>query len=117
VVNELGVPVSITVDHGAEFMSKALEEWSWRRGVKLDFIRPEKPNENAHIESFNGRVRDARLNVNQFTSMDDARRKIEVWRRDYNDTRPHSSLRNLTSREFAQQGQQKWTEEGSDFLL
>ena len=117
VVNQLGVPVSITVDHGTEFMSKALEEWAWRRGVKLDFIRPGKPNENAHIESFNGRLRDECLNVNQFTSMDDARRKIEAWRRDYNDTRPHSSLRNLTPREFAQQGQQKRIEEGSDFLL
>ena len=116
-VNQLGVPVSITVDHGTEFMSKALEEWAWRRGVKLDFIRPGKPNENAHIESFNGRLRDECLNVNQFTSMDDARRKIEAWRRDYNDTRPHSSLRNLTPREFAQQGQQKRSEESSDFLL
>jgi putative transposase len=52
VVNQRGVPVSITVDHGTEFMSKALEEWAWRRGVKLDFIHPGKPNENAHIESF-----------------------------------------------------------------
>jgi putative transposase len=96
VVSELGVPVSITVDHGTEFMSKALEEWAWQRGIKLDFIRPGKPNENAHIESFNGRLRDECLNVNQFTSMDDARRKIEAWRQDYNHTRPHSSLRNLT---------------------
>ena len=57
-VDRLGLPVSITVDHGTEFMSKALEEWAWRRGVTLDFIRPGKPNENAHIESFNGRLRD-----------------------------------------------------------
>jgi putative transposase len=117
VVSELGVPVSITVDHGTEFMSKALEEWAWQRGIKLDFIRPGKPNENAHIESFNGRLRDECLNVNQFTSMDNARRKIEAWRQDYNHTRPHSSLRNLTPHEFAQHGQQKWINEGDKFSL
>ena len=80
-VDQLGVPSSITVDHGTEFMSKALEDWAWRRGIKLDFIRPGKPIENAHIESFNGRFRDECLNVNQFTSMDDAGQKIEAWRR------------------------------------
>jgi putative transposase len=117
VVSELGVPVSITADHGTEFMSKALEEWAWQRGIKLDFIRPGKPNENAHIESFNGRLRDECLNVNQFTSMDDARRKIEAWRQDYNHTRPHGSLRNLTPHEFAQHGQQKWINEGDKFSL
>jgi putative transposase len=117
VVDALGVPASITVDHGTEFMSRALEEWAWQRQIKLDFICPGKPNENAHIESFNGRLRDERLNVNQFTSMDDARRKIEAWRQDYNHTRPHGSLRNLTPHEFAQQGQQKRISEGGNFLL
>ena len=53
---DMPVPVSITVDHGSEFTSKALEDWAWRRGVKLDFIRPGKPMENGHIESFNGRL-------------------------------------------------------------
>jgi putative transposase len=75
VVDELGVPVSLTVDHGTEFMSKALEDWAWRRGVKLDFIRPGKPSENGHIEAFNGRLRDECLNVNQFVSTDDAARR------------------------------------------
>jgi putative transposase len=117
VVDALGAPTSITVDHGTEFMSKALEDWAWQRGIKLDFIRPGKPNENAHIESFNGRLRDECLNVNQFTSMDDARRKIEAWRQDYNHARPHSSLRHLTPHEFAQKGQQKRTEEDSRFSL
>ena len=62
-------PRSITVDHGTEFMSRALEDWAYRRGVQLDFIRPEKPVENAFIESFNGRLRDECLNVHQFTSL------------------------------------------------
>jgi putative transposase len=65
-------PVSITVAHGTEFTSKALEEWASRRGVNLDFIRPGKPVENGLIESFNGRVRDECLNVEQFWSIEDA---------------------------------------------
>ena len=117
VVARLGAPVSITVDHGTEFTSKALEEWAWRRGVKLDFIRPGKPTENGHIESFNGRLRDECLNVNQFVTMEDARAKIEAWREDYNRHRPHSSLRNLTPHEFAGQGQLIPNSEGSNFSL
>jgi putative transposase len=117
VTGEIGMPTSITVDHGTEFMSKALEDWAWRRGVKLDFIRLGKPNENAHMESSNGRLRDECLNVNQFVSMEDARRKIEAWRQNYNHARPHSSLRNLTPGEFAQQVQQTRTDEGSKFSL
>jgi putative transposase len=73
-------PRSITVDHGTEFQSRALEDWAYRRGVQLDFIRPGKPVENAFIESFNGRLRDERLNVHQFTSLVDAQTKIEAWR-------------------------------------
>jgi putative transposase len=74
------LPVSITVDHGSEFTSKALEEWAWQRGVKLDFIAARKAHGKRHIESFNGRLRDECLNVNQFMSIDDAQAKIEAWR-------------------------------------
>jgi putative transposase len=95
-------PRSITVDHGTEFMSRALEDWAYRRGVQLDFIRPGKPVENAFIESFNGRLRDECLNVHQFASIEDARTKIEAWRVDYNQRRPHSSLGHLTPNEYAQ---------------
>ena len=94
------IPRSITVDHGTEFTSRALEDWAYQRGVQLDFIRPGKPIENAHIESFNGRLRDECLNVHQFVSLDDARQKIEGWRVDYNDHRPHGSLGHLTPNEF-----------------
>ena len=65
-------PHSITVDHGTEFQSRALEDWAYRRGVQLDFIRPGKPVENAFIESFNGRLRDECLNVHQFVSLTEA---------------------------------------------
>lgn len=98
-------PKSITVDHGTEFMSRALEDWAYRRGVQLDFIRPGKPVENAFIEAFNGRLRDECLNVHQFTSIEDARAKIEAWRLDYNATRPHSSLGHLTPNEFVARSQ------------
>jgi putative transposase len=99
------LPRSITVDHGTEFMSRALEEWAYRRGVQLDFTRPGKPTDNGHIESFNGRLRDECLNVQQFVSLADAREKIEAWRCDYNQVRPHSSLGHLTPSEFIIQGQ------------
>src|SRR5262245_42362986 len=75
--------------------SHALEDWAYQRVVQLDFIRPGKPVEHAHIESFNGRLRDESLNVHQFVSLEDARQKIEAWRCDYNDYRPHSSLGHL----------------------
>ena len=94
---------SITVDHGTEFMSRALEDWAYHRGVQLDFIRPGKPVENAFIESFNGRLRDECMNVHQFTSIEDAKAKIEAWRRDYNEHRPHSALGHLTPNEYADQ--------------
>lgn len=110
-IERAGTPVSITIDHGTEFTSKVLEEWAYRRGVKLDFIHPGKPTENGHIESFNGRLRDECLNVMQFESIEDASEKIEAWRIDYNDHRPHSSLGHLTPNEYAQKRQEKRTSE------
>jgi putative transposase len=99
------VPASITVDHGTEFMSRALEDWAYRRGVQLDFTRPGKPTDNRHITSFNGKLRDECLNVTQFESMAHAVATIEAWRIDYNDDRPHGSLGHLTPREYASQRQ------------
>ena len=71
------LPKAITVDHGTEFTSKALDEWAWQRGVQLDFIRPGKPVDNGLIESFNGRLRDECLNVTEFTSMRSRTRHAE----------------------------------------
>ena len=106
-----GAPVSITIDHGTEFTSKALEEWAYRRGVKLDFIRPGKATENGHVESFNGRIRDESLNVEQFWSIEDAKQKNEAWRYDYNHRRPHSSLGHLTPSEYVSRGQETTSSE------
>jgi putative transposase len=104
---------SITVDHGTEFMSRALEDWAYERGVQLDFIGPGKPVENAFVESFNGRLRDECLNVHQFTSIEDAKTKIEAWPVDYNQRRPHSSLGHLTPDEYAQRRRHSPTAEAA----
>lgn len=98
-----GFPNSITIDNGPEFTSKAMFVWSMDKNVELDYIRPGKPIENGFIESFNGRLRDECLNVNEFSTLAEAREILEAWRVDYNDCRPHGSLGNLTPNEFAQQ--------------
>jgi putative transposase len=105
-----GLPASITVDRGTEFMSKALEAWAYYRGVQLDFTRPRKPTDNIHIESFNGLSRRVPLNVHQFLSIDHARATIEAWRQDYNEVRPHGSLGDLTPAEFIKIRQERRTE-------
>jgi len=96
-----GAPKSLRLDNGPEFLSKALDQWAYQNQIDLDFSRPGKPTDNALIESFNGSFRDECLNVNWFLSLEDAKDKIEAWRRDYNDFRPHSSLGNMTPSDFA----------------
>jgi putative transposase len=96
-----GLPRSITVDHGPEFEGQVLDAWAYQARVQLSFIRPGKPNENAYIESFNGKFRDECLNEHWFITMAQARRTIEAWRVEYNTERPHSSLGDLTPAEFA----------------
>jgi putative transposase len=98
--NEYGLPRVITTDNGTEFTSRAVDEWAHRNNVKLDFIRPGKPIENAYIESFNGRLRQECLNQIWFSSLEDAKIKIEAWRIDYNENRPHTSLGNQTPVQF-----------------
>jgi putative transposase len=95
------LPPVIQVDNGSEFFSKAMDSWAYRRGVQLEFIRPGRPVENAFVESFNGRLRDECLNDQLFFSIDDARRKLEAWRIDYNTHRPHSSLGDMSPSEHA----------------
>jgi len=80
---------------------KPLDRWAYENAVTLDFSRPGKPTDNAYVESFNGRLRDGCLNANWFLSLIDAKAKIEVWRRHYNESRPRTALGWLTPREFA----------------
>jgi len=96
-----GMPRAITVDNGTEFTSKALDEWAYRRGVKLDYTRPGKPTDNGLIESFNGRLRDEFLNTHEFVTMQDVRKRLKTWKDDYNAERPHGSLGHSTPSEFA----------------
>ena len=101
ITSERGLPEAIVSDNGPEFRGRALAAWSEERGVRWEFIQPGKPVQNAFAESFNGRLRDECLNANWFTSLADARRKIENWRQDYNLRRPHSSLSYMAPAEFA----------------
>jgi putative transposase len=101
IASERGLPEAIVLDNGPEFRGRALAAWSEARGVRLEFIQPGKPVQNAYAESFNGRLRDECLNANWFTSLSDARRQIESWRQDYNHQRPHSSLDYVPPVEFA----------------
>jgi putative transposase len=87
-----GTPGSLRCDNGPEFVSKVLDRWAYENRVSIDFSRPGRPTDNAFAESFIGSLRDECLNVNWFLSLADAREKIEAWRTDYNEYRPHSSL-------------------------
>jgi putative transposase len=97
------LPVRIQADNGPEFISLALDKWAYEQGVTLDFSRPGKPTDNAFIESFNGSLRDECLNTNWFMSLSDARQKLENWRQDYNNFRPHSALGDTAPALFARQ--------------
>jgi putative transposase len=108
-----GLPLSITVDHGPEFEGQVLDAWAYEHGVRLNFIRPGKPVENAYIESFNGRFRDECLNEHWFLTMAHARRVIEAWRIEYNTERPHSSLGNLTPEQFVKNALKSTAQEDS----
>lgn len=98
---EHGKPETIRVDNGPEFISKDVDLWAYWNKVQLDFSRPGKPTDNAFIEAFNARLRQECLNEHWFMSLDDAQEKVEAWRKDYNEQRPHSSLGNVPPSEFA----------------
>ena len=100
-----GLPTVLQSDNGPEFTSRVLDQWAYDHQVRLQFIEPGKPIQNAFIESFNSRLREEGLNQHVFTSLDDARTKIEQWRIEYNRERPHSSLGYLTPEEFAAKNQ------------
>ena len=101
-----GRPKSLRVDNGPEFAGRMLDQWAYLKGVELDFSRPGKPTDNAYIEAFNARLRAECPNASWFLSMADARDRIEQWRRDYNEVRPHTALGGLTPRAYADQAKQ-----------
>lgn len=92
VCRQVGYPTTIRVDQGTEFVSRDLDLWAYAKGATLDFSRPGKPTDNAFIEAFNGRFRAECLNQHWFLTHADAREKMEDWRRDYNEVRPHGTI-------------------------
>ncbi len=104
VLSELGgvreFPERINVDNGTEFTSKALDHWAYWNGIELDFSRPGKPTDNAHVEAFHGTLRRECLSQHWFIDLEDAKRTLEAWRLDYNNHRPHSALGQLPPAQF-----------------
>jgi putative transposase len=98
------LPERIRVDNGTEFTSKALDHWAYWNHVQLDFSRPGKPVDNAFVESFNASLRRECLSQHWFLSVDEAQRTLDLWKEDYNNTRPHSSLGQLTPTESRLRG-------------
>ena len=84
----------IKVNNGSEFISRDLDLWAYANDVTLDFSRPGKPTNNAYVKSFNGKFRTECSNQHWFLTLDDARQKMEEWRRDYNEFRPRSAIGN-----------------------
>ena len=101
-VETRGKPAVLITDNGPEFAGRALDAWAYAQGIRLHFIEPGKPNQNAYVESFNGRFRDECLNEHWFLSLAQTRQIVEAWRLDYNAVRPHSSLGNVSPTEFEQ---------------
>lgn len=96
-----GAPVRIFVDNGSEFSGRIFDLWAHHQKVAIDFTRPGKPTENSIVESFNGSFRDECLNVHSFETMAQAKVMIEVWRVEYNESRPHEALKDMTPSGFA----------------
>jgi putative transposase len=94
-------PKLLFCDNGSEFSGQAMDLWAYQNGVKIDFSRPGKPTDNAFVESFNGTFRDECLNVHWFETLIEAKQLIESWRQEYNESRPHASLKDRTPSEFA----------------
>lgn len=97
-----GAPISIRCDQGTEFTAEALDQWAYNNRVELDFSRPGKPTDNAFIEAFNASVRKELLNTSWFDTLEAVRRAARLWRREYNEVRPHRSLANKTPQAFAE---------------
>ena len=96
-----GAPKMLFCDNGSEFSSQAMDLWAYQNGVRIDFSRPGKPTDDAHVESFNGTFRQECLNAHWFMTLSEAKEIIEAWRREYNESRPHTALGHVPPAEFA----------------
>ncbi|MBP0447453.1 IS3 family transposase [Roseomonas sp. SSH11] len=112
-VGERGAPKYLFADNGAEFTGRLVDLWAYHHGTRIDFSRPGKPTDNAFIETFNGSLRDECLNLHWFETLTEARREIEAWRRDYNESRPHMALGQRTPQEHRSLASPSGVSEGS----
>jgi putative transposase len=96
-----GYPKAVRTDNGPEFTSRAFMGWAQAHGIRHILIAPGKPMQNGYIESFNGKFRDECLNEQWFQTLSQARAAIAIWRKDYNEVRPHSSCRRIPPARFA----------------
>ena len=96
-----GAPEHLRMDNGPELLAWALRDYCRLAGTRTTYIEPGAPWENPYVESFNGRVRDELLNLEEFTSLTVAQVVVEAWRIEYNTYRPHSALGGLTPAEYA----------------
>jgi putative transposase len=101
ICTQRGVPRLLFCDNGSEFSSQIKDLWAYQNGVKIDFSRPGKPTDNAYIESFNGTLRAECLDTHWSGTLEEAKERIEAWRREYNESRPHRALGERTTNEFA----------------
>lgn len=98
---ERGIPKMLFCDNGAEFSSQIMDLWAYQNGVRIDFSRPGKPTDNAYIETFNGTLRAECLDTHWFGTLAEAKERIEAWRKEYNESRPHRALGERTPKELA----------------
>ncbi len=104
------LPKRLRCDNGPEMTSIEFLAWAHRKEISIDYIDPGKPNQNAYIESFNSRLRDEHLTEEVFLDLEDAKKKIEKWRREYNQTRPHSALGMKTPNQFEEEFRKNLTQ-------
>jgi len=97
------LPNKIRCDNGPEMTSRHFLDWAHKRNIEIEYIEPGKPVQNAYVESFNSRFRDECLNEEVFMDLADAKKKIEKWRRYYNEKRPHTSLKFKTPKQFEEE--------------
>jgi putative transposase len=106
VAGRRGYPQAVVVDNGPEFRGREMDRWACRHSVQLHFIDPGKPIQNAFVESFNDKLRAECLNSHWFLDLHDARRRLESWRKEYNERRPHRSLGRVPPAEFARRARE-----------
>ncbi len=102
-----GYPQAVRTDNGSAFISRAFMAWAQSHGIRPILIQPGRPMQNGYIESFNGKYRDEHLNEGWFQTLQEAREAEAIWRRDYNEVRPHSSLGRIPPAKFAAQHRQR----------